>query len=152
MINFAKVVQKTITKNGCTSRGTVVFWSLNLQKMDQFCKSCPKNHYKKRLYLPRDSRFLEYKSSKNKSILQNLSKTPLQKTAVSPAGQSFFGIYWFFSYSFCNITTLWCDFNKLITNLNEFYIFQYKQTVFFQKKRLSLLKMDKFRKICPKNH
>ena len=119
----AKFVQKTITKNGCISRGTVVFWSVNLQKMDKFCKICPKTHYKKRLYLPRDSRCLRSKSSKNGSILQNLSKTPLHKTAVSPAGQSFFGIYSFFSHSFCNITTLWCNFNKSITNLDEFYIF-----------------------------
>ena len=53
-------VQKTITKNGSITRGTVVFWSLNLQKMDKFYKICPKNHYKKRLYPPRDSRFLEF--------------------------------------------------------------------------------------------
>ena len=31
---------------------------------------------------------------------------------------------------------------KLITNLDEFYICQYKKTIFFQKKRQSLLKMD----------
>ena len=36
--------------------------------------------------------------------------------------------------SFCTINTLWSDFNKLITNLDAFYMFEYKKTAFFQKK------------------
>ena len=104
---FCKICLKNHRKNGCIPRRTVVFWNLWLQKKWFFpqnapayralfwCTICPKNHYKKRLYLPRDSRFLESKSSKNESILQYVSKKPLQKTAVSPSGQSFFWIYHF---------------------------------------------------------
>ena len=163
----AKFVQKTITKNGCIPRGTVVFWSLNLLKMDQFCKICPKNHYKKRLYLPRDSRFLDSKSSKNGSILQKLSKNHYKKRLYLPRDSRFFWslnlqkmdqfykIYpknhykkrlypprdshflEFIDFSHIHFVILQhygVILTKLITNLDEFYIFFNINKRYFSKK------------------